>query len=632
MTLEEKLYSVAYKDQEPNSRFYKKWWSENSIKLKDLGADELLEFENAYEEAIDSIYDNSEINENDIKIYRSIIIDSSKPLNKNLGIFWTYDKNAAEPYWGNSKGKEVVLCALAPLSSIDLERTLLANMNLALREEREITLKKNSKIKLLSAEGIKVETPMLCAASTEKEIIQAIQKYKENFGKNYYSGFRQMTPSMEKEVIETFSPVTTGFIFRAIRAKNKESINTKDAGIYWTFDPNAPSAYWGDKDDGLFIIVAKAKDSDIDWLGTVEQYMKPQYAESEVRLKKGSSPKIVEIFDDMEPFWDKYARNKTIGELVPEIRETEGRIPLEELTGIKTKNKVMAMNSELETFVYLAGSNYTTYEYFMSKDADEFWEMDNEDGFWSNREEWAKNKEALAVEGGDPSAHFAKAKILPKDTWLIHFTSADPIDIIGSGFKGRDVYILGLTTHYKTGTNSGDLAMAFKWDQIPFSFDQYGKRAVLFQAKESAMAYHHGDEQNQVAFAVDTVHNMWPIHYADGEFVLRDPKTSEDLCVVGGISAIGDFISYIESKRKRKVAASQRVIEALTKVVALRDMADDPTKTGDAIAYFERMLHEIPTAISELRRGTKKKPVTRQLSYNLANILLEDWFDYYFRH
>jgi hypothetical protein len=120
----------------------------------------------------------------------------------------------------------------------------------------------------------------------------AITKFKELESSGKYSGFRKMSPSWEKELYADLQDVHKKPIYRAIRA-NK--VNPTKLGIYWAFEKEAAHAHWGDADLPLWLVTARVAKADIDWLGTVEQYMKPQYAESEVRLLKTAKPKIISV-------------------------------------------------------------------------------------------------------------------------------------------------------------------------------------------------------------------------------------------------------------------------------------------------------------------------------------------------
>jgi len=65
-----------------------------------------------------------------------------------VGIYWSFDKEIAECHWG-AGSSFLVVEAEVPISSVDLKRTANAIMNISTgREEAEITLKKNSPIKV----------------------------------------------------------------------------------------------------------------------------------------------------------------------------------------------------------------------------------------------------------------------------------------------------------------------------------------------------------------------------------------------------------------------------------------------------------------------------------------------------
>ena len=96
-------------------------------------------------------------------------------------------------------------------------------------------------------------------------------------------------------------------------------------------------------------------------------------------------------------------------------------------------------------------------------------------------------------------------KLLPRNTWLVHFTDK-PYDIQKEGFKyGIDqMDRLGLTTWLKdTLKKYGGYNFAFKALSREAKFcsskSKYGKHAVLFQ-NSGVQAYHNGDEENQIIF------------------------------------------------------------------------------------------------------------------------------------
>jgi GNAT superfamily N-acetyltransferase/2'-5' RNA ligase len=160
----------------------------------------------------------------------------------------------------------------------------------------------------------------------------AIEKYKDNIEKGVYAGMPKMNEHWENEIRNVFTNVHEKPIFRMIRA---DKVNTNELGIYWTYDPDAVSAYWGDPDLPIKILVAQTSQDQIDWEATVEQYMKPQYAESEVRLKK--NPKLIEIFDDFETFWkSKYF-----------TRHTDESIAMDEAMNLKPMQWTMPTEEQL---------------------------------------------------------------------------------------------------------------------------------------------------------------------------------------------------------------------------------------------------------------------------------------------
>jgi hypothetical protein len=125
----------------------------------------------------------------------------------------------------------------------------------------------------------------------------AIAYIKNNADK--YVGFFKIDNDTEKELINNFKNITSKFIYRALRVNSEKDIDKNKLGIYWTFDKYKAKAYWGDGD--LFVLIkAKVTNNDIDWLGTIEQYLKPQYSgEDEVRLKENARPRIISI--DISP-------------------------------------------------------------------------------------------------------------------------------------------------------------------------------------------------------------------------------------------------------------------------------------------------------------------------------------------
>lgn len=113
-------------------------------------------------------------------------------------------------------------------------------------------------------------------------------------------GYRKMTPSNEKEVRKEFEGVWKKPIFRALRT---DKVDKNNLGIFWSFSRET-IPHWGDPDKPVKMLVAKVEEDDIDWEETIEQHMKPQYCESEIRLKETAKPKLLAVFESLEDFWD----------------------------------------------------------------------------------------------------------------------------------------------------------------------------------------------------------------------------------------------------------------------------------------------------------------------------------------
>ena len=101
--------------------------------------------------------------------------------------------------------------------------------------------------------------------------------------------------------------------------------------------------------------------------------------------------------------------------------------------------------------------------------------------------------------------HFDKGEMVPRLTWLIHF-SDDAGKVKSEGFKygTMDMENLGLTTMYNQEAKKfGGYNFAFEADSKEASWaaakHKYGKHAVMFQ-NSGTKAYHWGDQENQVMF------------------------------------------------------------------------------------------------------------------------------------
>jgi hypothetical protein len=77
------------------------------------------------------------------------------------GIYWSWDEHAAEAHWGNFATGHVKWRLVADVSSrqIDWVSTLSANANPDMADEKEITLRENVPVKLVSYQQIRVIFP-----------------------------------------------------------------------------------------------------------------------------------------------------------------------------------------------------------------------------------------------------------------------------------------------------------------------------------------------------------------------------------------------------------------------------------------------------------------------------------------
>lgn len=86
-----------------------------------------------------------------MKVSKKWLKSLMKP-NAKLGIYWAYEKNAAEPHWGyNNKGRTetAVLQTSVTEDQVDWNKTFEANLHPSLGEqEKEIRLKEDAKIHL----------------------------------------------------------------------------------------------------------------------------------------------------------------------------------------------------------------------------------------------------------------------------------------------------------------------------------------------------------------------------------------------------------------------------------------------------------------------------------------------------
>ena len=79
-------------------------------------------------------------------------VESKKKDYSGIGVYWSWDREAAEPHWGYDQGEEILLIGEVSEDSINIKQTLLQNMNMSEYEEKEITLLDNAKVKIIGVE------------------------------------------------------------------------------------------------------------------------------------------------------------------------------------------------------------------------------------------------------------------------------------------------------------------------------------------------------------------------------------------------------------------------------------------------------------------------------------------------
>jgi hypothetical protein len=147
--------------------------------------------------------------------------------------------------------------------------------------------------------------------------------------------------------------------------------------------------------------------------------------------------------------------------------------------------------------------------------------------------------------------YFSSASLVPKTTWLVHFTD-DPSAIAEQGFVygQEDVRRLGLTTHFvdRVRKSHEGWNFAFEAKNAPSGRGKYGEHVVLFQAP-AVLAYHTGDEERQAIFWGPSVRCVIPIY-----------RSSDADWEVGerGWAHIDDAIEYAKEHGQRLRVCSGR--------------------------------------------------------------------------
>ena len=119
-----------------------------------------LEYELRYKlEELIRLYRNELIQNGKVTVWRAMTVTSSwldhlEREGKHLGIYWTWDPDAADTHWGDySKPSKVLIEAEVPENGVDWEKTLITNVEpFTGDDEKEITLIKGVPLRILSIE------------------------------------------------------------------------------------------------------------------------------------------------------------------------------------------------------------------------------------------------------------------------------------------------------------------------------------------------------------------------------------------------------------------------------------------------------------------------------------------------
>jgi len=119
-----------------------------------------LEYDLRYKlEELIRLYRNELIQNGKVTVWRAMTVTSSwldhlEREGKHLGIYWTWDPDAADTHWGDySKTSKVLIEAEVPENGVDWEKTLITNIEpFTGDDEKEITLIKGVPLRILSIE------------------------------------------------------------------------------------------------------------------------------------------------------------------------------------------------------------------------------------------------------------------------------------------------------------------------------------------------------------------------------------------------------------------------------------------------------------------------------------------------
>jgi hypothetical protein len=177
------------------------------------------------------------------------------------------------------------------------------------------------------------------------------------------------------------------------------------------------------------------------------------------------------------------------------------------------------------------------------------------------------------------------AKLLPRQTWLIHF-SDDAGDIAENGFEfgAEDFTQIGLTTHMTDNKrrqgHGWNFALKANDRDVKLASKKYGEEAVMFQSA-GVEAYHQGDNEQQVVFWGPNVKERFYLQNDGGDWVVKNPLTDKELV---RSESIFDAIGWVEQNHaqyRKAITNNQKAkpIQPTPKADRERLLAKTPEKT-----------------------------------------------------
>lgn len=151
---------------------------------------------------------------------------------------------------------------------------------------------------------------------------------------------------------------------------------------------------------------------------------------------------------------------------------------------------------------------------------------------------WAKEEFTTYFSGVDTSVGATGSsmtlyadKLLPRDTWLMHWTD-DAYSIAAKGFiYGADIDTLALTTHRNDRHKKKGYNFAFiAGSRYSDGGDKYGDEFVLFQ-NSGVKTYHYDDEEEQIVFYGPDVKSsdIVPVKNDGGDYVIINQVTDNEI-------------------------------------------------------------------------------------------------------